>query len=334
MKPFTTRFSDETLDGLHRYWSASRVVHVLLVDSKGTILSANSCFCATLKRDPGELIGSAIWRWLTEPDCAMFQERLRKHEPFDENGFWLNIVDADQAPHTLKCWYLRLGDDVLLIGEIPQERLHVLQAELMALNNQLAVVFRENVRKGKELAKALEELKKAYQKIANLAFLDPLTEVANRRKLEESFQLEVERASRLGLPLTAVLLDIDHFKSVNDAHGHAMGDRVLQRLARAIVSGARPYDLVARYGGEEFLILMPGTSLEQGRLAAERFRSSIASMRIEGLPHLITASFGVATLKPGEPPHTLFDRADKALYCAKEGGRNRVCVERIPQGDR
>ncbi len=312
---------------LKRYWAESRVVHVLWLNGDGIVLEANSCLQDLLHRKPDVLEGRPVSEFLTEPDARMMAERLSSPSAFEAKGFFLNVVDAAQVPQTLRCWMFRFGDRVLLVGELPGDRIQFLQNELLELNNQLAVLSREAARKGKELAKALEERNEAYRKMADMAFHDPLTHVANRRKLEETFYLEAERASRLGQPLTAVLMDIDHFKSVNDTYGHAMGDTVLKELARMISRQARPYDLVARYGGEEFLILMPGAGLEQGKAAAERFRSHVAAARIEGLPHAVTASFGVATLKPGEMPQTLFDRADKALYRAKAEGRNRVVVE-------
>ena len=128
----------------------------------------------------------------------------------------------------------------------------------------------------------------------------------------------------LGLPLTIIMADVDHFKAVNDTFGHAMGDRVLQAIGATLPGLLRPYDLVARYGGEEFLIMMPGTTLENGALAAERFRAAVSAIAIEGLSQQITASFGVATLLPGHLPDTLVGRADKAMYLAKQKGRNRV----------
>ncbi|MEW6259995.1 MAG: sensor domain-containing diguanylate cyclase [Thermodesulfobacteriota bacterium] len=315
------------LNDLNRYWAESRVVHALWLDGNGVVLEANPCLLDLLNRQPDTLEGRPISEVLTEPDARMMEERLFAPTAFESKGFFLNLLDAELVPKTLQCWMIHFGNRFLLVGELPGDRLQLLQNELIDLNNQLVVLSREAARKGKELAKALEERNEAYRKMSDMAFHDPLTHVANRRKLEETFYLEAERASRLGQPLTVVLMDIDHFKSVNDTYGHTMGDQVLKELARMISRNARPYDLVARYGGEEFMILMPGTGLEQGRSAAERFRSQVAAARIEGMSHPVTASFGVATLKPGEMPHTLFDRVDRALYRAKAGGRNRVVVE-------
>ena len=179
-----------------------------------------------------------------------------------------------------------------------------------------------------QLEQRAAELEDANRKISEMAYLDPLTNVANRRSLDESFLREANRSLRLGLPLTIVLLDIDHFKSVNDLFGHTMGDMVLQTIARILASQIRPYDLLARYGGEEFLVMLPDTTLERGGDAAERYRVAIEAMTLENFPRRVTASFGVATLVPGQLPEVLFEGADKALYRAKQSGRNRVELDR------
>ena len=168
------------------------------------------------------------------------------------------------------------------------------------------------------------ELEEANRKVSELANLDALTNVANRRCLDETLLREVERGARLELPLTVILLDVDHFKLVNDDYGHAMGDKVLQAIAHTVSCMVRSYDLLARYGGEEFLVMMPSSILSDGGLAAERFRLAISSMTLEGFPRNVTASFGVATLLPGHSAKTLLKRVDMALYKAKENGRDRV----------
>lgn len=194
--------------------------------------------------------------------------------------------------------------------------------ELRRVNAELEGRVKERTA---QLEQRALELEKANQKISEMAYLDPLTGVANRRSLDETMAREIERVDRLGLPLTVILLDVDHFKSINDTFGHAMGDKVLQSIASKISDLIRPYDLIARYGGEEFLIMMPGVSIKDGGLAADRFRVAISAITIEGISRRVTASFGVATLLPGHPAYKLFERADTALYRAKQNGRN--CVE-------
>ncbi len=203
--------------------------------------------------------------------------------------------------------------------------------DLRRMNAELELRVQERTT---QLEQRAVELEDANRKISEMAYLDPLTNVANRRNLDESFFQEANRSLRLGLPLTIILLDIDHFKVVNDTFGHTMGDRVLQSLAQTLAAQIRPYDLVARYGGEEFLVMLPDTTLERGGDAAERYRVAIETMSIEDFPRQVTASFGVATLIPGQPPEALFEGADKALYRAKQNGRNRVELERHPTLER
>ncbi len=202
--------------------------------------------------------------------------------------------------------------------------------DLRRINNELEARVKERTLQLEERARDLEA---ANRTISDLAYLDALTGVANRRSLDETLVREAERVTRLGLPLTVVLLDVDHFKSVNDTFGHAVGDKVLQVMAATVASQARPYDLVARYGGEEFLVMMPGATLKNGGVAAERFRAAIAALDIEGISRKLTASFGVASLTPGDQSATLFERADQALYRAKKYGRNRVELDQTNEGD-
>ncbi len=164
-----------------------------------------------------------------------------------------------------------------------------------------------------------------------LSTTDPLTGARNRRFLMDQTALEIARAQRYGHPLSCLLFDIDHFKQVNDSHGHDVGDRVLTTMCLAVQTMLRPADTLARYGGEEFVVLLPDTDLEQARYAAERIRSAMSAMPVPapGLeaPLHITVSVGVATLSVlNADADALFKAADTAMYRAKEGGRNRVVV--------
>lgn len=159
------------------------------------------------------------------------------------------------------------------------------------------------------------------------ASTDSMTGIANRRHFMERGNDEIERARRYHLPLTLLLLDIDHFKQINDRFGHPAGDKLLQVIAQACQSNARNVDLAGRLGGEEFVLLMPETGAIAARLAAERLRRAITAIppALSGVPHQVTASFGIATLKSYDTSmDSLVARADTALYRAKNGGRNRV----------
>lgn len=151
---------------------------------------------------------------------------------------------------------------------------------------------------------------------------DALTGLLNRRGLFRAFDVEAERARRYGHPMALILFDLDHFKQINDRFGHASGDRVLRTVGEEIRRTLRPTDLMGRWGGEEFLILLPETELGPAVDVAERLRYLISGIRSEAGP--LSASFGVAAFSETDNLGTLVRRADRALYEAKQTGRNRV----------
>ncbi len=165
-----------------------------------------------------------------------------------------------------------------------------------------------------------------YRRARQAARHDPLTGVCNRAALESALPREVELAHRHGTPLSLVILDLDHFKEINDTWGHAAGDAVLAELARRIQDEVRGCDLVFRYGGEEFILLLAATDRAGACRAAERIREAVMREPVawEGVEIPVTASLGVASLRPGDDATALFKRADEALYEAKEAGRNRT----------
>jgi diguanylate cyclase (GGDEF)-like protein len=151
---------------------------------------------------------------------------------------------------------------------------------------------------------------------------DPLTGLANRRSLDDHLDRELSRSRREGLPLSLILFDLDHFKAINDEHGHQVGDQVLHAVARSLAVGVRDVDLPARYGGEEFVVLLPGTTLPDAVLTADRLRYGIADA---GSPLPVTISAGVASFpQPARTGAELLALADAALYEAKRSGRDRV----------
>ena len=166
-----------------------------------------------------------------------------------------------------------------------------------------------------------------FAHIQQLATTDPLTEISNRRHLFDQGHLEFLRARRFEHALSVIMMDIDHFKLVNDRFGHAAGDNVLRQLAKLICTEVREVDIVGRYGGEEFTIILPETRLDLASIAAERLRQKINQIFYstdQTIPK-ITVSIGVATLDVNTPDfEALVDQSDKALYKAKESGRNRV----------
>ena len=168
-----------------------------------------------------------------------------------------------------------------------------------------------------------------HEEIYRMTIIDGLTEVANRRRLEEFLDRELAGAQRHGRALSVAVIDADHFKNVNDKYGHIAGDFVLRKLASVIQGIIRRDELLARYGGEEFVVVMPSTSLDQGAMLGEKIRALVESTAFEfedrHIP--VTVSVGVATLRESvQTVDSFIHLADEALYQAKEDGRNRVCI--------
>jgi diguanylate cyclase (GGDEF)-like protein/PAS domain S-box-containing protein len=179
----------------------------------------------------------------------------------------------------------------------------------------------------------MTERERLFREVERLSTTDPLTGLSNRRHFDAAAQLEILRARRHHRPLSAVMLDVDHFKLVNDTHGHAAGDRVLVALAGLCVAMSRRTDLKARLGGEEFCLLLPETSAASAHQVAERIRTGLQALPFEeaGRSFRVTVSMGVAGYADEESVDALMARADRALYQAKDSGRNRVVVAGDPQ---
>lgn len=175
----------------------------------------------------------------------------------------------------------------------------------------------------------IRDLSEAEQKLLNMATTDYLTGLLNRREGFRRIIAEFSRAGRAGKPLCAMMLDIDHFKHINDTHGHLTGDSVLKSLATTLKKTLRGSDILCRYGGEEFLIVLPETGIEETTLLAERLRQQIEQSILQTEDHKkldVTISIGVVGHQAEETYEQLIARADQALYQAKESGRNRVCT--------
>lgn len=167
-----------------------------------------------------------------------------------------------------------------------------------------------------------------YRTALQNSLRDPLTGTGNRIAMEQTLQREIHLARRNLQPLSVLMLDIDHFKRINDTHGHAAGDQVLRAVADTLKAQVRNVDMVFRYGGEEFLILLSNTGLEAAALVGERLRQAVRRMHLQhqqpGMD--ISASLGCACLQPGEALDDLLRRADDALYAAKRAGRDRLSL--------
>lgn len=167
-------------------------------------------------------------------------------------------------------------------------------------------------------------------KLTKRSHTDHLTGLANRGRFETEFNRLMEHAVHTGLPLCLIICDLDHFKRINDNHGHAFGDQVIKSFADILTSKSRPEDICARFGGEEFVQAMPATNLAMAKMAMEVVRSELSSTELQtrsenALPSgAVTASFGIAEWQAGDTMESLYTRADQALYSAKKTGRNNV----------
>jgi diguanylate cyclase (GGDEF)-like protein len=200
------------------------------------------------------------------------------------------------------------------------------------------LTFRRNQRFSEQEQANLESLLAAllypmrntllYRAATQSALRDPLTDTGNRIAMDQTLQREIELARRHMQPLSLLMLDIDHFKRVNDTHGHGAGDDVLKAVAASIKNQLRNVDMVFRYGGEEFLILLSNTSREAAALVGERLRCAAQAedYPADGRTVELTVSLGCSTLLPGESAESLLRRADSALYVAKREGRNRLTM--------
>ena len=169
----------------------------------------------------------------------------------------------------------------------------------------------------------IAERKRVEEKLRELSERDPLTMIYNRRKLLELLGTEVEKAKRYSRPLSIIMLDIDHFKKVNDNYGHTTGDIVLKTITNIVGSVIRQVDIFARYGGEEFIVLSPETSIEGALVLAEKIRVAVGQYSYPAVGN-VTISAGVAEVLDKDSGAALITKADEALYVAKKGGRNRV----------
>ncbi len=233
--------------------------------------------------------------------------------------------------------YLHPGSDLRL--ELGHRGHHSISYSLSHEGEHLGeLIFRRNQRFAEQELGSLESLLASllypmrnallYRAATRSALRDPLTETGNRVAMEQALQREFELARRHGQPISVLMLDIDHFKQINDTYGHSAGDQVLKAVASSIKDQLRNVDRVFRYGGEEFLILLSNTHREAAALVGERLRhvAQVQDYEGDGQTITLTVSLGCATLLPGESTESLLRRADSALYVAKREGRNRLAM--------
>lgn len=220
---------------------------------------------------------------------------------------------------------LAKGKDVISTAELRDAAHDLLGMENRANAQQSAKGVNDTDPAPVEVTQLLLDLEEMKRE----AHTDGLTGIANRKAFDESLRDAAMTTMERGEPLSVLLIDIDHFKRVNDKHGHQAGDQVIRTLAKTLQQNVKGRDTTARYGGEEFAVVLPATTLTDAMRVAENIRASIESLHLRSFNRnedlgRITASVGVATYQLGEPLTRVIDRADQALYLAKANGRN--CV--------
>jgi len=239
----------------------------------------------------------------------------------DEFGHWYYRASND---------YLRPHPDFVAVGRHHQE-MHVASRRLAALvvaGERISPArfraFQKSIQRFRDRVAALID---EAQKL--LRYTDPLTGIATRFAMLPKLEQERERVARTGEACSVGMVDLDHFKAVNDTHGHNAGDVVLREVARYLLKNVRQYDQLCRYGGEEFLLLLPGTDPGRAKYVLDRLRRGLKRRRIDignGTAISVSASFGIAALDPEQSVMVAIDHADQAMYAAKKAGRNRVRV--------
>jgi len=222
----------------------------------------------------------------------------------------------------------RPGEIALQIEILQLFALFATFLQFSGLGSYIASLRDKVKEKHKELATRNADLEQALGRIEELAMRDELTGVFNRRYLMETIRHEKMRCDRSGGVFAICILDVDHFKNVNDTFGHLAGDQILQAIAKTACTALRQTDYFGRYGGEEFALVLTGTLVEGAMITAERVRSRIEALSFPaiGSDLKVTVSIGIADSRSGEDTAQTFKRADEALYRAKQSGRNRSVI--------
>ena len=235
---------------------------------------------------------------------------------------------------------MRETDDAADLKRAIEAGLDAIEVQMQQYAQQEESLSREAEERIADLSNKLHDMKneawllqQQMQQQRELALKDPLTGVYNRLAYEERIEAEFGRWRRYSEPLSLVMLDVDHFKRVNDSLGHLAGDKALKAMAVRLLQNVREVDFVARYGGEEFVIIMPNTTTEQSFAVAEKLRGVVATagFHYNKKPVDITVSCGVAGFRDEDDPTSVFARADNALYAAKQAGRNCTIREEAPK---
>lgn len=283
------------------------------------LATADAAVAQALQAPPAMIVVDLDLPGLDAPDCC---QALRQ-DPLGSKTYVLAIASPEQESAALKV--LEAGADDVLLKPITPQNLRL----RLNLARRMLHLRQEMLRERQGVVRSASEFADSHRRLIQVALTDPLTQLPNRRHGLDYLNSEWEVARNNGLPLSLMMLDIDHFKQVNDTWGHAAGDAVLRRLAELLRTVSRTEDLVFRYGGEEFAIVLPGAPLATAVKVAERIRRLVSVETFEWEDWIIpvTASIGVAAAQEADS-QAVIQAADAALYQAKADGRNRVIASR------
>ncbi len=297
---------------------------IVITDRAGTIIWVNPAACAISGYNQEDLVGQHTRLLKSGEHGPEFYREIWKTVLNGEtwSGTIVNRRKDGSKYHEEQTIAPVIGDDGAITHFIAIKQDVTVQRQTQ---EALARAY-------EELEARLAEIERLNQELHDQSIRDPLTGLFNRRYLEETIKRELACVARSCVPLSIAILDVDHFKKINDTHGHARGDQILRNLAELLRRCVRSSDLACRIGGEEFLVVMPGAPLDAALRRAEEWRSEVAASATEtgnGTSIRYTVSIGVARhLGPGESFDSCMSRADAALYRAKSSGRNRVvCSE-------
>ena len=298
---------------------------VVLIDTKDNIVLANLAFADKLGVEPGVLIGKPL-------------SALKWRSPGSNDAIevlpWVTAMKEGKAQTDFPLSLAVEDDKVLVFAANSSPILDSnfnLRGAMATFNDETALQEANGVllEMMDKLRKSQDEVNKQNTELKRLATRDSMTNCLNRRSFFERMEKAFTLAKSEKNPLACVMVDIDHFKKINDEHGHGVGDKVLKMVAKLLESKVGNKDSICRYGGEEFCVLLPGKGLDKAIELAQEVRGTIESYATMGIetkgPLTVTASLGVSAIEQGASSHgILVDQADKALYHAKEMGRNRV----------
>lgn len=261
--------------------------------------------------------------WLKKVHCSLLFHRSDPRPPEMAMHRWAHPPLAPDLDHTAPDSIAAL-QRLKHCMRVKAQALMAASAAGRAVNTEEYLSFMEAVESYWRAVRRLEEAARRA-----IAEIDPLTGVLNRRRMMRDLKREWTRMSRTGSSCCLAIVDLDHFKQINDLFGHLVGDRVLRATARFFVRRLRPYDLVYRFGGEEFLFCLPDTDLLTAEKVLDRLRTLMGRLPLtadNGKSLSVTASIGIAQMAPHVALDDTLAGADRAVYAAKRAGRNRVCV--------